>query len=191
MCLTLEILNNSSVGAFVGAASAFALVVATDWRRSRRKARKRLPALLKRQSVLASNRRGAAEFSRDDQTRCSASTQPPFSRDTLIRLAEDVPDHLTDRQQEGLDNIALLMREADRLNSWAVALLTRIHESMDSMLTGEASPRLQIPTLKGHLHAAHAEEAIILARLEKLINAYLADRLNEFGSLEESKLDVS
>ena len=130
------------------AASAFGLVMLLDAKRNRRKARKRIPALLRRQLTLARNRLGTAEQARDDRTRNTATTEPPFSRDTLTRLTEEVPDYLTDRQQQGLDNIALLMREADLANSTTVALANQIFEARESSATGQTSARAALPAGK-------------------------------------------
>ena len=101
MSCIVGFLNNASVGAFVGAASAFFLVVLLDWKRNRRKARTGIPALLRRQRTLAANRRATAEQARDDRSRSIAIKEPPFGVDALMRLAEEVPDYSLSDSSKG------------------------------------------------------------------------------------------
>jgi hypothetical protein len=173
-------LNNVSfaavIGAIVGSAGAVAAVFITDGIRARRKARQLIPALLRRQRTLARNRRVEIEQILADGL-FMAPAPPPFSIDVLTRLAESVADHLNDREQQGLDNIAHLMRETESLANKANTFYGQ---------STQASPSSPLKMFVDLLNHTHTEAASHLSRLEKLIDAYLAGTLNEFGSLDAS-----
>jgi hypothetical protein len=183
MCLTRiwEALSNASVAAAIGAffatVGAVIAVFVTDGIRARRKARTVIPRLLRRQRALAVNRRIEIEWALADSSRFMVFSPPPFSVDLLMRWAESVADRLNDREQQGLDNIAHLMRKAEALTN---AANTYFNQS------NQASPSSPIPMFVNLLRQTHTEAVDDLARLERLIDAYLSGTLNKFGSLDAS-----
>jgi hypothetical protein len=172
-------LNNVSaaalIGAMAGSVGAVAAVFVTDRIRARRRARSLLPALLRRQRRLAAGRR-AIEEQALRESRIVANSNPPFNIDALTRLAESVADRLNDRQQQGLDNITHLMRESEGLADMAQTIYQQSERS---------SPASPIPMVVSSLQRTHAEAIDVLSRLEKLIDGYLAGKLNQFGSLDD------
>jgi len=174
-------LNNVSfaavIGAVVGSAGAVAAVFITDRIRAHRTARRIIPALLRRQRQLAANRRGSEQQALN-QNLFMAWRDPPFSVKVLKRLAESVADHLNDREQQGLVNIAHLMREAESLANKANTFYDQ---------SEQASPSSPLKMFVDSLNRTHSEAVSVLSRLEKLIDAYLAGKLNEYGSLEATK----
>jgi hypothetical protein len=172
-------LNNASAAALIGSVAgclgAVAAVFVTDRIRARRRARSLLPALLRRQRRLAAGRRAAEEQALRD-IRIVANSNPPFSIDALTRLVESVADRLNDRQQQGLDNITHLMRESEGLADMAQTIFQQSERS---------SPASPIPMVVSSLQRTHADAINVLTRLEKIIDGYLAGKLNQFGSLDE------
>jgi len=163
------------IGSMAGSVGAVVAVFVTDRIRARRRARNLIPALLRRQRRLAASRRGGEEQALRE-SRIMAKSSSPFGIDALTRLSESVADQLSDRQQQALDNIAHLMRESEELATVAQSVFQQSEQS---------SPGSPIPMVVSSLQRTHAEAVSVLSRLEKLIDAYLAGKLNEFGSLDE------
>src|SRR5258708_30815599 len=127
-----EALNNASVGALIGAAAAYFLVAVTDWRRNGRMAKTLLPAMLRRLLVLVDSRLNGAVTALatvDQQEQPMGDIGLRFPVERIDRYGEQVADRLTDQQAFALENLAFWMREADRLNSDAMALVKQIREA--------------------------------------------------------------
>ena len=179
-------LDNATLGALVGAAGAFLLVVLTDWRRNRRIATTQLPALLRRLLVLATTRHEGATGARD-----SVSTDPrirpmgniglPFPTGRIDRYVDLAGDHLTDQEAFALDNICFAMREADRLNAASRDLCAEIDRAQIDVTRGEGNKLGGVFGLTAIFKRQSAEEAVLLDHVKKSIKAYLDGRLNEHG----------
>lgn len=112
-----RVLDNGSVAAFLGALAAFLLVIFTDWRRNRRKAKNvflevescRFHAEKKRQTVI-DNR---------NQMRTANKLMPgrfiPFNSGLVRQLATEVLDQLTQDQRRAIDAIVFRMEGCDQL----------------------------------------------------------------------------
>lgn len=171
--------DNASVGAFFGAASAFFLVIANDWRRVSRRARKILPAALKREALLAENRIAARPDTRDEDIkgRLIEHRSLTFSIGTIRRDAEELADHITERQAMALYNIAVTMESADDLNARAVEIVQRINKAkLESLADREA-----VGHLSAELERLYSTELNMLKEIRALIHAYLSKTLDERG----------
>lgn len=171
--------NNASVGAFFGAAAAFFLVVANDWRRTRRRAQKILPAVLKREAFLVENRIATTPNTLDEKAegRLIEHKSLCFSVGTIRRHADELADYLTDRQTMSLHNIAVGMESADDLNARAVEIVQRINEAKVESLAdyGVAARR------SAELERLYSTELNTLKEIRVLIRAYLTETLDERG----------
>jgi hypothetical protein len=180
-----KIFENASVAAFLGAASAFILVVINDWRRLKRRKTHILPAVLKRERLLA-----RSHIDGTTQVRADAAVGKFFENlnlhlasDTIQRHAEELSNQLTERQQMGLHHVASAMKGADELNARAVEMVQRISETNRSVQRGEVRALQDLPKLRVALDQLYGSELILLARAECLIDAYLGDKLNEQGDV--------
>jgi hypothetical protein len=178
-----DVLNNATLGALAGAAAAFLLVAATDWRRNRRIATTLLPALLRRLQVLVVSRVDGA-----NSALATVENDPPmrniglrFPVERIERYADQVPDRLTERQAFALDNLAFWMRESDRLNAASLDLLDQIDEAHIKYTHGIVGARDKVSSFKEILRKRYAEERVLLARVLLVLDAYLAGKLNERG----------
>ena len=179
-------LDNATLGALLGAAGAFLLVMLTDWWRNRRVARKQLPSLLRQLLVLVDARYKGAIDARDSiepdpRMQPMGNIGMPFPVERIQRYSELVGDRLTDRQGFALSNITFGMREADRLNAASRDLCGEIDRAQTDMAIGEGSKRVHVPSLRSLLKKQYGEEAVLLDHLRKSIRAYLEGRLNERG----------
>lgn len=176
--------NNASIGALIGAAAAFLLVVATDRRRNRRTAKRVLPAMLRRVQVLVDNRIEGAVKARDSvnqQDRPMFNTGLTFPSERIDRYADEVNDRLSDAQAFALSNITFYMREADRCNFDCEGLVRQIHEALVDSRRGEENARGSIPGLESILIERYGAEITLLTRTKQTIEAYLSGSLSERG----------
>ena len=175
--------DNASLGALIGAASAFFLVVLNDRRRDRRVAKKLLPSMLKRLRVLVDGRMKsaiAAERSVGQPMRVrDIGLHFPTAR--LERFAEQSIEHLAERQAMALDNLVFWMGESDRLNEACLALLDQINIAERDPTPGAESSRLKIPGRLSQLGVHYREELHLLKKIDALIVCYLEGTLNERG----------
>ena len=113
----LDILNNSSAAAFVGAFSAFFLVVANDWRRNKRK--KKLIKLeidiinrhaLNKMKTVISNKNLLK-----DHNQIVPAPIMKFPVHILTQLEVEVRDELTIDQKSAIDAITYTMEAIDEL----------------------------------------------------------------------------
>jgi hypothetical protein len=172
-----EFLNNASVGAFIGAAAAFLLVILTDWRRNQRVATIVLPSLLKKMGYLARSRH-------DDL--CAQSKVPPrpvialpFAVDRLERLTDQAADRLDDLHARALETVIFFMRSADRVNGEARLLFEQIDLAGTDMTRGDDNERARVPALLRLATERYNEEQQLLKRVYEIIENFLADRLTE------------
>jgi hypothetical protein len=190
MSTVLEVLDNASLAALVGAAAAFFLVGANDWRRRRRIARVAIPALLRRLAELVEKRDGSLR-----EAQASLKGGPPirhiplrFPVERLERLADGAMDCLTTPQASALDNVIFYMREADRVNQHALNLLGAVDEANSDPRAGPLGGRVQAPGLMRQARQRYSEEGALLAQIRSTLAAYLSRRLNESGGpLDEAK----
>lgn len=181
--IVAALLDNASIAAFLGAASAFSLVVLSDRVRARRKARLTVPAVLRREALLAQSHIQGTTGVRDDATKgtFSENLNLNFSSDTLRRFADELSENLTERQQMALLNIAFSMKNADELNSRAVETvqnITRVQTSNQANTLGGTNAILHYSAALDDLYAVELSR---LHHVKDLIEAYLADRLGEHG----------
>jgi hypothetical protein len=182
--------DNASLGALIGAASAFFLVMLNDRRRERRIAKKLLPATLRRLRVLVSGRKKSAlsaQGSVHQQTRIrDVGLHFPTAR--LERFAERSIEHLSEPQAMALDNLVFWMGESDRLNGACLAILDQIILADRDPTLGPQSSRLQVPAMLGELVMHYGEELLLLKKIDELIICYLEHTLNERGGPAASNL---
>lgn len=185
MCAITSFLDNASVGAFFGAATAFFLVIANDWRRARRRAHKILPAVLKREALLVENRIAARPNTRDEETkgRLIEHRSLTFSVGTVRRDAEELADHIAERQAMGLYNIAVSMESADDLNARAVKMVQRINETKRLSLADHEAAQ----GLSAELERLYSTELNMLKGIRALIHAYLSKTLDERGGAPDPR----
>ena len=178
-------LGVAAVGAFFGGASAFFLVIANDWRRARRRARRNLPAMLSRERLLArSHIEGTTHVRSEAQSgRLSENVSLYFSSNTIQRFADELSDRLSERQLMGLYNIAFAMKSADEMNARSVETVQRISETSMGVRSGAARAIQDLPQLYQALDHLYGAELFMLERVEKLIDGYLTDTLNERGDV--------
>ena len=143
----LKFLDNASVGAFLGAAFAFVLVIANDWRRERKKARSLIPVLLRHaRELIASRETGAANVRASlGHSEVARNTGLRFATVRLERLAEECADQLHDRNQMALQNLAFWMDSADGLNAEALRLVDQIEEGIASPVTEKTARECIFP----------------------------------------------
>src|SRR5690349_15444444 len=114
MCTFVDIeriFNNQSVGAFVGALAAFFLVMFTDWRRNRRRARNLLLEV-ENSKFHADRKRKTVIENRDDMRTRNALTPARYIRfnSGLIRqLAAEVINQLSPEERRAIDAICFRM----------------------------------------------------------------------------------
>lgn len=175
--------DNASFAAFIGAAAAFFLVVLNDRRRDRRAAKKILPALLKRLRVLTESRRkntAKAEKSLDQPLRVrDIGLHFPIAR--IQQYADQSIEHLSGRQAMALESLTFRMGECDRLNAVSLELMDQINVANSDITRGEASQRLQVPSLIKRLREHYNEQMHLLTTIDEFIVAYLEGTLNERG----------
>ena len=174
--------NSPTVGAIVGAATAFFLVIANDFRRGRRRARKILPAILKREAILVDNRITSRPDVQSERARGRLVEHKSltFSAATIRRYAEELTVHITERQAMCLYNIAVSMETADELNARATEVVRRWNTEATkplTMLVGTTS----METLLSDLHLLYSAELRMLNEIRTLIGAYLSKSLDERG----------
>ncbi len=164
----LEILDNGSVSAFLGAFFAFLLVVATDRRRAKRKVRA-IAAEIELNIALSSVKIDALRGMRADLKGRSAVHGLPllrFNTAQIRQLTSDVVDELTSEQRQCIEALCYMMEETDNLISSA-------------------------QSLAGLLTSAQPQEFIELSvpRLETLYQASIANlkRFNDMGALYVGK----
>jgi voltage-gated potassium channel Kch len=177
MHAALEFLNNASVGAFIGAAAAFLLVILTDWRRNRRVATVVLPSLLKKMAYLARSRHEDLVAQSKNPPRPVIAL--PFAVDRLERLTELVADRLDDLQARALEAVMFFMSAADRVNEGTRLLFEQIDLANTDMTRGETNRRSQGPALLMLAAARYNEEQQLLKRIYEIIDNYVANRLTE------------
>lgn len=110
-----EILDNSSVAAFVGAFSAYCLVIANDWRRNRKKEK-----LIKREiemiKQLTLNKVKVVKSNRSFLTNNNKLTVAPimkFPTRILNQLTVEVLDRLSTDQKAAIDALSYTMEATD------------------------------------------------------------------------------
>lgn len=115
--LAERILNNQSVGAFLGAFAAFCLVVLNDWRRERRKVR----TLRAEFQVCRSHTSAKLETVRTSLVRVrehnSVSPAPvmPFNVTVVRQLTAETIDRLSQEQRRAVDGLCYRMEATDGL----------------------------------------------------------------------------
>lgn len=167
-----DFLNNSSIAAFVGAFSAFFLVVLTDWRR-----KKRYATLLK--NLISDNRdharfkietvRGNIAMLREDNEVTGAPIMQ-FPTKAIRDYQFQVLDTLGANHKQALDALIYWMEAIDELLSEARATAYRLKEAIDSKAGNEKKARISQEYLS---QMADAEKN--LDHLIKLLGYYVAD----------------
>jgi hypothetical protein len=184
-----DALNNASVGALIGAAAAYFLIAANDWRRNGRMAKKLLPAMLSRLLVLIDSRLNGVMTARatvDQQDQPMGNIGMPLPVDRIDRYGEQLADRLTDPQAFALENLAFWMREADRLSSEAMAIVRQIREAKLDPTRGDGNAILKVSGFKILLKQILDEERQLLEQTRDAIKAFLEGRLNERGGPPKS-----
>jgi hypothetical protein len=183
----LDVFNDATLAALVGAAAAYLLVAATDRRRNRRIATAMLPELLRRTKVLIAQRTKSASdaLAAVDRNPPMQNIGLPFPAERIERYADQVPDRLTDPQAFALANIAFFMREADRLNAVSLGLAQQVEEVLAHNEHGgaEMNELFKVAGLKDLLRKRYAEERALIERAGQIIDAYRAGRLSDTGGL--------
>lgn len=106
-----------------------------------------------------------------------------FSTGTIRRDAEELADHITERQAMGLYNIAVSMESADDLNARAVEMVQRINEAkLLSLADHEAAGQLS-----AELKRLYSTELNTLKEIRTLIHAYLTKNLDERGGAPDPR----
>ncbi len=115
--MLLNFLNNASVAAFVGAFSAFFLVIANDWRRNRRKMK-----LIRNEISLnkdhAKDKLQAVMRNRSLATEHNQIVSAPiikFNSPVIKQLATDILDRFSTDQRRAMDAICYTMDATDGL----------------------------------------------------------------------------
>jgi hypothetical protein len=115
--LLLNFLNNASVAAFVGAFSAFFLVIANDWRRNRRK----MKLIRNEISLNKDNAKDKLETiirNRSLVTEHNQIVYAPiikFNSPVIKQLATDILDRFSTDQRRAMDAICYTMDATDGL----------------------------------------------------------------------------
>ncbi len=189
MCSSISAIENSpAIGAVVGAATAFFLVMANDFRRDRRRARKILPAILKREAFLVDNRiRSRPDVQRErSRGRLVEHLSPAFSAATIRRYAEELTGHITECQTMCLYNIAVSMETADDLNARAAEAVRRWNEEATKTPTTLAGAT-NMDNLFVDLQLLYNAELKQLNEIRSLIGAYLTKSLDERGGALQTR----
>ena len=124
-------LNNSSVGAFVGAFSAFCLVVTNDWRRNRKKV-----TLIKQEIEIthqqSQNKTKAVTHNLNllkDHNKIVPAPFLKFQLHTLNNLSMEVRDRLTVEQKSALGAITYTMEATDGILDAAYFTIKQIMDT--------------------------------------------------------------
>jgi hypothetical protein len=125
------VLNNQSVGAFIGALSAFFLVALTDWRRNRRKAYN-LVLEIDNAKDHAERKRSTVIENRDDvrnHNRVSPGRFMRFNSNLIRSLSTEVLDQLSPEQRRAIDAVCFRMEGVDQLLDEAFITARVLNES--------------------------------------------------------------
>lgn len=131
------------------------------------------------------NRIAARPNTRDEETkgRLIEHRSLTFSVGTIRRHAEELADHITERQAMSLYNIAVSMESTDDLNARAVEIVQRINETkLQSLADREAAGRLS-----AELERLYNTELNTLKEIRTLIHAYLSKTLDERGGAPDPR----
>jgi hypothetical protein len=112
-----DLLDNKSVAAFIGAFSAFLLVIVNDWRRERRKV-SYLRSEIEMNQVIARNKTETARGNRSlirDHNRISAAPTLKFNTALIRDLAAEVLGRLTPDQRRAVEALCYRMDAIDGL----------------------------------------------------------------------------
>ena len=153
--IVLDFLNNASAAAFIGAASAYLLVVLTDRRREKQKVRTitREVEILKGHAQTKLQRLRACL--QDLRVHHFIVPSPVFKFDTTLirKIAAEVPDRLSLPQRKALDGLCYHMEATD-------AILVKIFDLAESIADS---------------HGMRDDKALILDQLISIHNASIAN----------------
>ncbi|MBI5657821.1 MAG: hypothetical protein HZC44_13750 [Geobacter sp.] len=180
-CFLERILNNQSVGAFVGACAAFMLVVLNDWRRERKKVANicgeiemNLDLANAKLETVRRNRNALREESR-------VIPAPILKFNTLLirQLAAEVLGRMTLDQRRSVEALCYTMEATDGILEDIYALTKRVREPLEGMDLRSAIMNL----------GTEYDDAIVnLKRLSEMCQKYVA---GQYRSITDKQYDRS
>jgi len=129
MCI-MDFLNNSSIGAFFGALSAFFLVVLNDWRRDRKRL-KIIQNEIKVASEHAKNKAKTVKMNRSeiqDHNKIIIAPILKFNPSVIRQLSIQILDKFSQEQRQAIDAICYTMEAIDGLLDSALKRSERISQ---------------------------------------------------------------
>ena len=167
MCI-LDFLNNASIGAFIGALSAFSLVVLNDWRRDFRKL-KLIKNEIEVTSTHASNKVEVVQKKLEkivNQEKIDISNILKFSPNIIRQLTVQVLDKLSQEQRQSIDAICYLMESTDDLIGSTIITTEKFYKMTDD----------EIENLKFELNSDYEDIIVNLKRLVEMCDNYCSKK---------------
>jgi len=161
-----RLLNNQSVGAFLGAFAAFTLVVLNDWRRDRRKIRNiqgEIAVNLSHAQHKLETVRGNRDALRE-QNKVIPAPIVRFNTTILRQLVAEVLDRLTPDQRRAIDALCYNMEATDALLEEAFGLTRQLGGPLTQ------SDRIHIPN---HLLVLYGDAIVNLKRVVEMCGYYV------------------
>lgn len=174
-----RILNNQSVGAFLGAFAAFLLVMLNDWRRERQKVR----TIKAEFQVCLSHSNAKLETVRDklnlarNHNRVSPAPVMPFNTAIVRQLTADSIDRLSLDQRRAIDGLCYRMEATDGV----LHETYQISQALSGAL-GQADRNMLAERLVINLKDAAVNLKILNFMLTKYVES-------DYGAVTESRFD--
>lgn len=167
----LSLLNSSALAAFIGAFSAFMLVVLNDWRRERRTV-STIKNEIEMNREQAKGKLEALKMNRAALTEHNKVVPAPiirFSADVIRALATGVLHRFSSDQRRALDALCYMMETTD-------GLLTDAHKTAERFRPGGGLIDSERPAVADELLAYYDDGIINMSRLVEICDIYLSGK---------------